>query len=70
MSAKNRARREANVRKGSYRGAIIAALTSDDMTHVDASVARILPCPVCGNLILGSCAHYAERLARRARLNR
>lgn len=66
MSASARRRenqRRANV--AGYPAAVWAALESDDESLVDFTVCRVLGCPVCGNLILGTCGHDVDRLARR-----
>lgn len=59
------ARKKANQQADNYFAAVMEALASEDETYVDPAVARILPCPVCENLILQSCPHWRERRARR-----
>lgn len=61
-------RKKLNQQQQNYASAVLGALASVDMTHVDDSV-RVVPCPVCGH-ILACRLHGRERAARAERTNK
>lgn len=60
-------RKKLNQQRQNYAAAVMAALTSDDVTHVDPAV-RVLPCPVCGRIT--ACQQHTLQRRARARAPR